>query len=135
MYQTFRPLLDALSRRGADAGAVEEAGRQAERSGRSIRDILINDRLITEQELTEASAEAYGVASVDIVGYPIDPAAVAKIPLALVLRHRVLGLTLQNDEIIVGITDPGDIVALDDVRAATGLIVRPVVVARSELRK
>ncbi|HMC68651.1 MAG TPA: ATPase, T2SS/T4P/T4SS family, partial [Mycobacteriales bacterium] len=135
MYQTFRPLLDALIRRGADAGSVEDAGQEAERSGRSIRDVLINDRVVTEQELTEASAEAYGVASVDIVGYPIDPAAVAKIPLALILRHRVLGLTLDGDEITVGITDPGDVVALDDIRAATGLIVKPVVVARSELRK
>src|SRR2546429_8316396 len=135
MYQTFRPLLDALKRRGADPEAVEEAGREAERSGRSIRAVLINDRIVTEQELTEASAEAYGVASVDIVGYPIDPAAVAKIPLALILRHRVLGLTLDGDEITVGITDPGDVVALDDIRAATGLIVQPVVVARSELRK
>src|SRR3989440_7094009 len=135
MYQTFRPLLDALIRRGADAGCVEEAGQEAERSGRSIRDVLINDRVVTEQELTEASAEAYGVASVDIVGYPIDPAAVAKIPLALILRHRVLGLALDGDEITVGITDPGDVVALDDIRAATGLIVKPVVVARSELRK
>src|SRR5438477_163187 len=72
MYQTFRPLLDALKRRGADSDAVEEAGQEAERSGRSIRDVLINDRIVTEQELTEASAEAYGVASVDIVGYPIE---------------------------------------------------------------
>ena len=42
---------------------------------------------------------------------------------------------MTDDEIVVGITDPGDVVALDDVRAATGLIVRPVVVARSEVRK
>ncbi len=135
MYQTFRPLLDALKRRGADPNAVEEARREAENSGRSIRDVLINDRVVTEQELTEASAEAYGINSVDIVGYPIDPAAVAKIPLGIVLRHRVLGLALHDHEIVVGITDPGDVVALDDVRAATGLIVKPVVVARSELRK
>jgi type IV pilus assembly protein PilB len=135
MYQTFRPLLDALKRRGADPHAVEEASQEAERSGRSIRDVLINDHVVTEIELTEASAEAYGINSIDIVGYPIDPVAVAKIPLALVLRHRVLGLSIQDDEIVVGITDPGDVVALDDVRAATGLIVRPAVVARSELRK
>src|SRR2546430_5693388 len=135
MYQTFRPLIDALKSRGADPGAVEQAAQEAERTGRSIRDVLINDRIVTETELTEASAEAYGINSVDLVGYPIDPDAIGKIPLALVLRHRVLGLALHDDEIVVGITDPGDVVALDDVRAATGLIVKPVVVARSELRK
>jgi type IV pilus assembly protein PilB len=135
MYQTFHPLLDALKRRGADAQAVEDAAKEAESSGRSIRDVLINDRVVTETELTEASADAYGINSVDLVGYPIDAAAMAKIPLSLILRHRVLGLGISEDEIVVGITDPGDVVALDDIRAATGLIVRPVVVARSELRK
>jgi type IV pilus assembly protein PilB len=135
MYQTFRPLLDALKHRGADPRAVEQAAEEAERTGRSIRAVLINDRIVTETELTEASADAYGINSVDLVGYAIDPLAVAKIPLALVRRHRVLGLGINGDEILVGITDPGDVLALDDIRAATGLIVRPVVVARSELRK
>ena len=135
MYQTFRPLLDALKQRGADPQAVDDAAQEAERSGRSMRDVLINDRVVTETELTEVSADAYGINSIDLVGYPIDAAAMAKIPLSLVLRHRVLGLAIDEDEIVVGITDPGDVVALDDVRAATGLIVRPVVVARSELRK
>ncbi len=135
MYQTYRPLLEALRQRGANPRRLEEAAEEAERTGRSIRSILINDHVVTETDLTAASADAYGIKFVDLVGYQIDPAAVAKIPLALVLRHRVLGLSISGDEIVVGITDPGDVVALDDVRAATGLVVRPVVVARSELRK
>ncbi len=135
MYQTFRPLLEALKQRGADPQAVDRAAEEAERTGRSIRAVLINDHVVTETQLTEASADAYGIQTIDLVGYPIDPAAVTKIPLSVVLRHRVLGIALTDDEIIVGITDPGDVVALDDVRAATGIIVRPVVVARSELRK
>jgi type IV pilus assembly protein PilB len=135
MYQTFRPLLDALERLGVDRGALERAAEQAERTGRSIRAVLINDHVVTETQLTEASAEAYGINFVDLEGYPLDPAAIARIPLPLVLRHRVLGLSVNDQEIVVGITDPGDVVALDDVRAATGLVVRPVVVARTELRK
>ncbi|GAA3450880.1 GspE/PulE family protein [Dactylosporangium matsuzakiense] len=135
MYQTFRPLLDALKQRGADAQAVDRAAEEAERTGRSIRAVLINDQVVTEEQLTEASADAYGIATLDLVGYAVDPAAVKKIPMALVLRHRVLGIALNEHEITVGITDPGDVLALDDVRAATGLTVRPVVVARSELRK
>ena len=135
MYQTFRPLLDALTSRGADPGALERAAEEAERSGRSLRGILINDHVVTEAELSAAAADVYGMNSVDLVGYPIDPVAMNKIPIGLVTRHRVVGLSIEGDEITVGITDPSDIVALDDVRAATGMIVRPVMVARSELRK
>ena len=48
MDQTFRPLLDALKRRGADPEAIERAAAEADRTGRSIRDVLINDLIITE---------------------------------------------------------------------------------------
>jgi type IV pilus assembly protein PilB len=135
MYQMYRPLLDALARRGADAIALQQAADEAERAGRSIRDVLINDRVVTEVELTEASGDVYGISSVDLVGFPIDAAAVAAIPLPLVMRHRVLGIAISEDELVVAVSDPGDVVALDDIRAATALAVRPVVVARSELRK
>ena len=117
MYQTFRPPLDALQHRGADVRVIEQAAGEAERTGRSIRDILINDRLVTETELTEASADAYGINSVDLVGHPIDPAAMAKIPLPVVLRHRVLGLSIKDDEIVVGVTDPGDVLQVQVRRA------------------
>jgi len=135
MYQTYNPLLDALKRRGADVGALDRAAQEAERTGRSLRAVLINDNIVTEDQLTEASAEANGFTFVDLVGFQLDPNAVNAIPLPLVIRHRVLGLSVDEHEIVVGITDPDDIMALDDVRAATGLQVRPVVVARSELRK
>src|SRR2546429_9693437 len=125
MYQTFRPLLDALKSRGADPAAVERAAQEAERAGRSIRDVLINDRIVTETELTEASAEAYGINRIDLVGYPIDPNAVGKIPLALVLRYRVLGLVQRDGEVEVGITDPGDLVATHDVIVTTCQNVKP----------
>ncbi|MGH8860025.1 MAG: GspE/PulE family protein, partial [Jatrophihabitantaceae bacterium] len=100
-----------------------------------MRDVLINDLIVTEMELTEASAVAHGINSVDLVGYPIDPSAVAKIPLALVSRHRILGIGFSGDFLIVAVSDPSDVVALDDIRASTGLPITPVVAARSELRK
>jgi type IV pilus assembly protein PilB len=135
MYQNHRALLDALQARGAEPGAMLAAADEAARTGRSIRDILINDRIVTEQELTEGSAAAFGLTTVDLLGFPVDAAAAAALPLSLVLRHRVLGIAITSDELVVAVSDPGDVVALDDIRAATRLTVRPVVVVRSELRR
>src|SRR5664279_2631484 len=135
MFESYRPLLDALQERGVDALALQTVAEECERSSRSIRDILINDRIVTEMELVEADADAHGLNSVDLVGYPIDAGAVAKIPFALISRHRVLGIAMSGDALIVAISDPADVVALDDVRAASGMQVVPVVASRSELRK
>ncbi|HEY0530913.1 MAG TPA: GspE/PulE family protein [Actinoplanes sp.] len=135
MDQTFRPLLDALKQIGVDPIAIDRAAAEAQLSGRSVRAVLINDNVVTEEQLTSAAARAFGINTVDLVSFTPDPAALKRIPLPVVLRHRVLGLSMSDGEIVVGVTDPGDVVALDDVRAATGMVVRPVVVARSEVRR
>jgi type IV pilus assembly protein PilB len=135
MDQTFRPLLDALKQIGVDPVAVDRAAGEAQQSGRSVRAVLINDQVVTEEQLTTAAAAAFGINTLDLVGFSPDPAALKRIPLPVVLRHRVLGLSMNDGELIVGVTDPGDVVALDDVRAATGMTIRPVVVARSEVRR
>ncbi|GIE81368.1 hypothetical protein Aph02nite_73180 [Actinoplanes philippinensis] len=135
MDQTFRPLLDALKQIGVDPAAVDRAAAEAERSGRSARAVLINDQVVTEEQLTQAAAAAFGINTLDLVGYTPDPQALKRIPLPVVLRHRVLGLAINDGELVVGVTDPADVVALDDVRAATGMTIRPVVVARSEVRR
>jgi type IV pilus assembly protein PilB len=133
--QTFRPWLEALTQIGVDPPAVDAAAEEAQRSGRSVRAVLINDQVVTEEQLTTAAAAAFGINTLDLVNFQPEPAALKRIPLPVVLRHRVLGLSMSDGEIVVGVTDPGDVVALDDVRAATGMTVRPVVVARSEVRR
>jgi type IV pilus assembly protein PilB len=133
-YAANRLLLDALQARGVDGRSLEDAAHEADRSGRSLRDILINDRVCTEMELTEASADARGFKGVDLLAYPIDATAMAKIPLTLVIRHRVLGIALDGDDLVVAISDPHDVVALDDISSATGMHIVPVVAARTDLR-
>ncbi|GAA2678963.1 GspE/PulE family protein [Actinoplanes palleronii] len=135
MDQTFRPLLDALKQIGIDPHAIDAAAEEAQRSGRPVRAVLINDQVVTEEQLTQAAAAAFGINTLDLVGFTPDPTALKRIPLPVVLRHRVLGLAINDGELVVGVTDPADVVALDDVRAATGMTVRPVVVARSEVRR
>jgi type IV pilus assembly protein PilB len=135
MYQTYGPVLEALHARGVSPAVLSSAVTASEDSGRPLRDVLVAEGVVTEVELAEALAYAYGLSYVDLDGYAVDAAATAALPFALARRHRVLGIAIDDDEIVVAVADPGDVMALDDVRAATGLSVRPVVVARDELLK
>ncbi|MGN6606231.1 MAG: GspE/PulE family protein [Jatrophihabitans sp.] len=135
MYQTHGPVLEALRLRGVSPSALQQALREADSSGRPLHEVLVDDRLVTDLELAAALADAYGLQSVDLAAYPIDASAAARIPLPMARRHRVLGIAFDEEGIVVAVADPGDVLALDDVRAATGLQVRPVVVARDELNK
>jgi type IV pilus assembly protein PilB len=136
MYRTSGgPVVDALRSRGISENAIDHALSMAEQNGRQLRDVLVEERILTEIELAEVLGQAYGLQTVDITGYPIDLAAAAKIPVAMSRRHHVLGIAIDDEEIVVALADPGDVLAIDDVRAATGLQVRPVVAARDELNK
>jgi type IV pilus assembly protein PilB len=135
MYGDQEPVLDILRARGLDPAVIATATQEAHESGRYLRYVLLDQGAVTEIEMADALAEAYGLQAVDLAGYPIDVAAVAKVPMILARRHRVLGISFDNDALVVAIVDPGDVLALDDVRAATGMLVRPVVVARDELMK
>ena len=57
----------------------------------------------------------------------------ARIPLTLARRHQMLPIAINDTVITVAVGDPGDVLALDDVRAATGLMVRPMVVTKDDL--
>src|ERR1700730_2589474 len=103
MYQTAGPVIDALRARGLSWSILDAAVRTADESGRQLRDVLIDEQVVSEIELAEALSEAYGLKSVDIVGYPIDLAAAAKIPPAISRRHRVLGIAIDDSEIVVAV--------------------------------
>lgn len=129
------PILDALRSRGIGEDRLDTAVVAAVASGRSLVDVLVDDRLVTEVELAEALALAYGLKFVELDTTIIDAAAAALIPTALARRHHVLGIAIEDDQLMVATADPGDVLALDDIRAASGMRVRPVVVARDELAK
>ncbi|MHA3702750.1 GspE/PulE family protein [Jatrophihabitans sp. YIM 134969] len=130
-----RPLTEALRRRGVDSALLTEATRRAADTGKPLRDVLVDDRVVTELDLVAATGDVYGMTAIDLVDFPLDDKAMEALPRALVTRHRVIGIAYDDGELLVAVTDPDDVMALDDVRASSSAPVRPVVVARTELDK
>jgi type IV pilus assembly protein PilB len=79
------------------------------------RTVVGNEHVVTEMQLTDASAQAQGLTGVDLIGYLIDVEAMTRIPLSLVIRHRVLGIAITGNDLVVAPSDPHDVVALDDL--------------------
>ena len=135
MDVALRPILRALHARGLATSRVDAAVATAESSGRAVRTVLVDDQIVTQFELASATADAYGVEAVELTDYPVDPAAMSRVPLALARRHRMLPVSVSESTISVAVTDPGDVLALDDIRSATGLTVRPLVVTADDFNR
>ena len=131
----MRGILQTLVVTGAVSAS--ELATAAERFGDAgeLERHLVDDGLISEWQLAQAVAAHTGHRAVDITAATLDPKTIALVPGALSRRYRVLPLERTVDRLILGMVDPNDIIAIDDVTSVTDLRVEPVVVAADALQR
>lgn len=107
-------------------------------SGDPVRDEahvreLVEDGVLSDVDVASARAAQMGLPFVDLTDYPVDRSAVALVPMQLLRRHQVLPVGRDGDRLLVAMANPRDVLALDDIRAAVRLPVRPVVAEPGDL--
>nr|WP_241732326.1 ATPase, T2SS/T4P/T4SS family [Galbitalea soli] len=95
---------------------------------------LLDQGIVTQAQLASARAAQAGLPYVELLEYPVDRTAVALVPAAMCRRHEVLPIGIAADYLMLAMVDPGDVFAIDDVRAASRMQIRAVVAERSDLR-
>lgn len=97
--------------------------------GTSLGRTLVELGFLSEAQLVRALAAQVGMEFVDLDEYPVDRAAVSMVPAAVCRRHSVLPVAVRDGAIVLATPDPGNVVAVDDVRTLSGMRVIPVVAA------
>ncbi|MFN2615033.1 MAG: GspE/PulE family protein [Actinomycetota bacterium] len=70
---------------------------------------------------------------VDLSDYPLDPTAAALVPERMCSRHRLLPIGFEGETLVVAMSDPNNVLAVDDVRTITGLAVKTVSATEQEI--
>ncbi|MGO4104380.1 GspE/PulE family protein [Leifsonia sp. YAF41] len=94
---------------------------------------LVAEGVITEVQFAQARAAQAGLPFIELVDYPVDRLAVALIPAVACRRHEILPIGIDNGRLMLAMVDPGNIFAIDDVREAARMPVRPIVAERADL--
>ena len=121
-----------------DEGLVTEAqlmaalDEQATR-GESLGRVLVEIGMLTEAQLVKALANQVGMEYVELADYPVDRTAVAMLPGAVCRRDVVLPIAMIDGYLVLAMANPGNVLAVDDARAISGLQVRPVVAVHDDL--
>lgn len=102
------------------------------RDDQHVRD-LIENGVVTESQVASARAAQLGLPFVDLTEYPVDRAAVALVPIPVLRRYNVLPIGRDADRLLLAMSDPSNVLAIDDVRAAVRMQVRPVMAEASDL--
>ncbi|WP_394553008.1 GspE/PulE family protein [Agromyces sp. MMS24-JH15] len=95
---------------------------------------LVDRGIVSDEQIAKARAAQHGVAYVDLEEIEVDANAVALVSAATCRRHSVLPIAISSqDRIVVAMVRPGDVFAIDDLRAESGLPVHPVVAQRQQV--
>ena len=80
--------------------------------------------------------ERAGVDFVSLARLRIDPRVLTLLPQPLVTQHRVLPISFSNNRLTLAMTNPNNVVALDDVRRVIkGVMIEPVAVAEDDFTR
>ena len=104
-------------------GEDEEAVRQ-----------LVERGIVSPIQLASARAAQASLPFVELADYPVERTAIALIPAAVCRRYNVLPIGVTGDAITLAMADPGNVFAIDDVRAVSRMQIKPVVAAPGDLK-
>ncbi|MBI2354975.1 MAG: type IV-A pilus assembly ATPase PilB [Deltaproteobacteria bacterium] len=105
-------------------------------SGNQIRlgTILIKQNLITEQELTSFLSKQYGVPTINLADYDIDPAITRIIPPEVVQKYQLVPVNRAGATLIVAVSDPSNLFAIEDIKFMTNYNVEVVVASEGDIK-
>jgi type IV pilus assembly protein PilB len=88
---------------------------------------------ITDDDITGVLSRQYGVPSINLKYYEIDPNVIRLIPQDTALRYQVVPLSRVGSVLTIAMTDPTNVFAMDDVKFMTGFNVEPVVASETAI--
>lgn len=124
-----------LERHAIDADILNNALGSQRANGSPLGTILLEQQVISEQQLAEAVALQKHLPVVNLSKEVIEPAACALITLKMAQDMAVLPISIDGEVVTVATADPLNISALDDLSVITGMRVRAVVVTATDLRE
>jgi type IV pilus assembly protein PilB len=132
--ENFSPLGRALVQQGrltqADASDVQV---EAARAGVGFVQQLIASRKLSAREVSQFAAQAFGYPLLDLSAVDVDQLPLSLIDTRIVANHRVIALSKRGNRLFVGMSDPTNEEAMQELKFATGMTTEPVVVDDDKL--
>jgi type IV pilus assembly protein PilB len=112
---------------------LSRAAEEQERAGKSLGRVLVDLGILKEPDLVAALARQVGLEFVDLSEHAIDPAAASLVSEQMARRYRALPIGFEDGGLVVAMSDPANVFALDDIRTMTGMEVKPVVATATDV--
>ena len=112
---------------------LEKALDHQEDSDKRLGDVLLDLGYISESDLVEVLEFQLGVERADLSKYVIDPSLSQYIPENIAQRYNAVPVSKDGDTLKVAMSDPSDLLAIDDMEMTSNLRVKPMIATKSEI--
>lgn len=106
---------------------------EQKRSGTKIGKAVVDLGLVTEAQLLQALADHFGYPYVDLIRFKLNNDLILSLPENQARRYRAIMLSEQPDGYLVGMVDPLDLLAIDELQRVLKRPVHPAFVKESDL--
>jgi len=114
---------------------LQEATEAAKKEGLPLIAYLVGQDKADPRAIAVAASHEFGVPLLDLEAIEIDLDVIRAVDQKLIGKHRVLPLVKRGQRLFLGISDPTNLQAIDDIKFATSLRVDPVVVEQDKLEE
>src|SRR3984893_1034968 len=114
---------------------LDAALKSQREEGGKLGEALVRVGAITETVITETLSQQFGVPSIDLASFEIDPNVIKIVPAEVARKYAVLPVNKTGATLTIAMGDPTNVFAMDDIKFMTGYNVEPVVASEASLRK
>ncbi len=132
--------ITGIARRLVQDGALDEANArtamtQAAAAKVPLPQWFADKKLVTASQLAAANAVEFGMPLLDVSAFDAAHNAIKLVSEELLQKHQVLPLFKRGNRLFVGISNPTQTRALDDIKFHTNLVVEPILVDEDQIRR
>ncbi len=112
---------------------LETALKHQRQHGGRLGSILINLGFVDDDDITSALSKQYGVPSINLAYFEIDPSVIKLISVEVAQKYLVIPLSRVGSTLTIATADPTNVFAMDDIKFMTGFNVEPVVASEASI--
>ncbi|VVQ21903.1 type IV-A pilus assembly ATPase PilB [Pseudomonas fluorescens] len=113
--------------------SAQQAWQQAQRNRLSLVSYLVQNKLVKSWQVAEIASEHFGMAFLDLNCLDKETQPKGLVSEKLVRQHHALPLWRRGNKLFVGISDPSNHQAINDIQFSTGLSTEAILVEDDKL--
>jgi len=120
-----------LKEKRITAEQLQQALNHQKAGGGKLGYNLVKMGFVKDEEITALLSKQYGVPSINLAQFDIDPGVVKLIPPDTAHKYQIVPLSRSGATLTIAMTDPTNVFAMDDIKFMTGYNVEPVVASET----